>query len=45
MALESSELLPEMEVPDDPEEEEDDEDEVDLDAFGDDDAEEAKDEL
>ena len=45
LALESSDLLPEMEVPDDPEEEEDDEDEVDLDAFGDDDAEEAKDEL
>merc|ERR1711943_55944 len=45
LALESSDLLPEMEVPDDPEEEEDEEDEVDLDAFGDDDAEEAKDEL
>ena len=46
LALESSDLLPEMEVPDDPEEEEDDEDEVDLDAFGDDaDADEAKDEL
>merc|ERR1712216_1122631 len=46
LALESSELLPEMEVPDDPEEEEEDEDEVDLDAFGDDaDADEAKDEL
>merc|ERR1712188_98118 len=46
LALESSDLLPEMEVPDDPEEEED-EDEVDLDAFGDDaeDADEAKDEL
>merc|ERR1712139_685754 len=43
LALESSELLPEMEVPEDEEEEEDDEDEVDLDAFGDD-AEE-KDEL
>merc|ERR1719218_559602 len=40
LALESSDLLPEMEVPDDPEEEDDDEDEVDLDAFGDDDAEE-----
>merc|ERR1719218_539042 len=45
LALESSDLLPEMEVPDDPEEEEDEEDEVDLDAFGDDDADEAKDEL
>merc|ERR1711871_967170 len=36
LALESSELLPEMEVPEDEEEEEDEEDEVDLDAFGDD---------
>ena len=45
LALESSDLLPEMEVPDDPEEEEEEEeDEVDLDAFGDD-AEDAKDEL
>ena len=44
LSLESSELLPEMEVPDDPEEDEEDEDEVDLDSFGDD-AEEAKDEL
>merc|ERR1711871_1640600 len=43
LALESSELLPEMEVPEDEEEEDDEEDEVDLDAFGDD-AEE-KDEL
>merc|ERR1712094_93008 len=43
LSLESSELLPEMEVPEDEEEEEEDEDEVDLDAFGDDDAE--KDEL
>merc|ERR1712072_742167 len=41
LALESSDLLPEIEVPDDPEEEEDEED-----AFGDDaDADEAKDEL
>ena len=44
LSLESSELLPEMEVPDDPEEDEEDEEEVDLDSFGDD-AEEAKDEL
>merc|ERR1719377_323228 len=37
LSLESSELLPELEVPDDEEEEdEDEEDEVDLDAFGDD---------
>merc|ERR1719198_719402 len=36
LALESSDLLPEMEVPDDPEEEDDEDDEVDLDAFGDD---------
>merc|ERR1712078_718346 len=43
LALESSELLPEMEVPED-EEEEDEEDEVDLDAFGGEE-EEAKDEL
>merc|ERR1711937_935011 len=43
LALESSELLPEMEVPEDEEEEEDEEDEVDLDAFGDDS--EEKDEL
>merc|ERR1719263_1922362 len=34
LSLESSELLPEMEVPEDEEEEEDEEDEVDLDAFG-----------
>jgi len=45
LALESSELLPEMEVPDDPEEEEDEEDEVDLDAFGDDAEGDEKDEL
>jgi HSP90 family molecular chaperone len=44
LSLESSELLPEMEVPDDPEEDEENEEEVDLDSFGDD-AEEAKDEL
>ena len=43
LALESSELLPEMEVPED-EEEEEDEDEVDLDAFGGEE-DEAKDEL
>ena len=43
LALESSELLPEMEVPED-EKEEDEEDEVDLDAFGGEE-EEAKDEL
>merc|ERR1719270_1059168 len=34
LSLVSSDLLPEMEVPDDPEEEEDEEDEVGLDAFG-----------
>merc|ERR1712199_143807 len=43
LALESSELLPEMEVPEDEEEEEED-DEVDLDAFGGEE-DEAKDEL
>merc|ERR1711871_308643 len=45
LSLESSELLPEMEVPEDEEEEEDEEDEVDLDAFGDDSEEGEKDEL
>merc|ERR1712216_656835 len=45
LSLESSELLPEMEVPDDPEEEEDEEDEVDLAAFGDDAEGDEKDEL
>ena len=44
LALESSELLPEMEVPEDEEEEDDEEDEVDLDAFGGEE-DEAKDEL
>ena len=44
LALESSELLPEMEVPEDEEEEDEDEDEVDLDAFGGEE-DEAKDEL
>merc|ERR1719465_195014 len=44
LSLESSELLPEMEVPEDEEEEEDEEDEVDLDAFGGEE-DEAKDEV
>jgi len=44
LALESSDLLPEMEVPEDEEEDEDEEDEVDLDAFGGEE-DEAKDEL
>merc|ERR1711871_1073341 len=44
LSLESSELLPEMEVPEDEEEEEEEEDEVDLDAFGGEE-DEAKDEL